>query len=153
MHIHLRIEKIYTLYIGNIMYSEKNKGKIDDNTNIVLEPKTQFVENIQKWVVLDKQLKLINEKTKEIRENKHRLTNDICGYIQNKSLSSTKIEISDGELKMYEKKEYSPLTFTYIEESLAKILTDKSQVDYIIEFLKKNREIKNSVDIRRTYYK
>jgi hypothetical protein len=139
------------------MYSEKNKGKIDnkidDNTNIVIEPKTQFVENIQKWVVLDKQLKLIHEKTKEIRENKHRLTNDICGYIQNKNLSSTKIEISDGELKMYEKKEYSPLTFTYIEESLAKILTDKSQIDYIIEFLKKNREIKNSVDIRRTYYK
>ena len=138
------------------MYSEKNKGKMDkinDDNSIVIEPKTQFVENIQKWVILDKQLKLIHEKTKEIRENKHRLTNDICGYIQNKNLSSTKIEISDGELKMYEKKEYSPLTFTYIEESLAKILTDKSQVHYIIEFLKKNREIKNSVDIRRTYHK
>jgi hypothetical protein len=110
------------------MYSEKNKGKIDDNTNIVIEPKTQFVENIQKWVILDKQLKLIHEKTKEIREHKHRLTDDICGYIQNKSLSTTKIEISDGELKMYEKKEYSPLTFTYIEESLAKILTDIAEV-------------------------
>ena len=128
------------------MYNEK------ENT-VVIEPKKQFVENIQKWVILDKQLKLVNEKTKEIRENKHRLTNDICDYIQNKNLSTTKIEISDGELKMYEKKEYSPLTFTYIEESLAKILTDKSQVDYIIEFLKKNREIKNSVDIRRTYHK
>ena len=128
------------------MYNEK------ENT-VVIEPKKQFVENIQKWVILDKQLKLVNEKTKEIRENKHRLTNDICNYIQNKNLSSTKIEISDGELKMYEKKEYSPLTFTYIEESLAKILTDKSQVDYVIEFLKKNREVKSSVDIRRTLYK
>jgi hypothetical protein len=132
------------------MYSKKSEN---DNSIVVVEPKTQFVENIQKWVILDKQLKLINEKTKEIRENKHRLTNDICGYIQNKNLSTTKIEISDGELKMYEKKEYSPLTFTYIEESLAKILTDKSQVDYIIEFLKKNREIKSSVDIRRTLHK
>jgi len=128
------------------MYNEK------ENT-VVIEPKKQFVENIQKWVILDKQLKLVNEKTKEIRENKHRLTNDICDYIQNKNLSSTKIEISDGELKMYEKKEYSPLTFTYIEESLAKILTDKSQVDYVIEFLKKNREVKSSVDIRKTLYK
>jgi hypothetical protein len=68
-------------------------------------------------------------------------------------MTHTKIEISDGELKMYEKKEYSPLTFTYIEESLAKILTDKSQVDYIIQFLKQNREVKSSVDIRRTLYK
>jgi hypothetical protein len=128
------------------MYNEK------ENT-VVIEPKKQFVENIQKWVILDKQLKLVNEKTKEIRENKHRLTNDICDYIHNKNMTHTKIEISDGELKMYEKKEYSPLTFTYIEESLAKILTDKSQVDYIIQFLKQNREVKSSVDIRRTLYK
>ena len=128
------------------MYSEKEN-------NVVIEPKKQFVENIQKWVILDKQLKLIHEKTKEIRENKNKITNDICDYIQTKNLSNTKIEISDGELKMYEKKDYSPLTFTYIEESLAKILTDKSQVDYIIQFLKQNREIKSSIDIRRTYHK
>ena len=68
-------------------------------------------------------------------------------------MTNTKIEISDGELKMYEKKEYPPLTFTYVEESLAKILSDKSQVDYIIQYLKSNREIKSSVDIRRTYKK
>jgi Family of unknown function (DUF5760) len=128
------------------MYSEKEN-------NVAIEPKKLFVENIQKWVLLDKQLKLIHEKTKEIRENKNKLTNDICDYIQNKNMTNTKIEISDGELKMYEKKDYSPLTFTYIEESLAKILTDKSQVDYIIDFLKKNREIKSSIDIRRTYHK
>jgi len=128
------------------MYSEKEN-------NVAIEPKKQFVENIQKWVILDKQLKLIHEKTKEIRENKNKITNDICDYIQNKNMTNTKIEISDGELKMYEKKDYSPLTFTYIEESLAKILTDKSQVDYIIDFLKKNREIKSSIDIRRTYHK
>ena len=128
------------------MYNEK------ENT-VVIEPKKQFVENIQKWVILDKQLKLVNEKTKEIRENKHRLTNDICDYIHNKNMTHTKIEISDGELKMYEKKDYSPLTFTYVEESLAKILSDKSQVEYIIQYLKSNREIKSSVDIRRTYKK
>jgi hypothetical protein len=121
------------------------------NTSLSLvEP---FSHNIQKWVVLDKQLKMIHEKTKEIRDNKQQLTEEICNYIQNKNLSNTKIEISDGELKMYEKKEYSPLTFSYVEESLAKILADKSQVDYIIQYLKSNREIKSSPDIRRTYKK
>jgi flagellar basal body P-ring protein FlgI len=98
-------------------------------------------------------LKLIHEKTKEIRENKNKITHDICNYIQNKNLTNTKIEISDGELKMYEKKEYSPLTFSYIEDSLSKIITDKSQINYIIQFLKQNREIKSSVDIRRTLHK
>jgi hypothetical protein len=124
-----------------------------DKTIIVNNPKQEFVENVQKWVILDKQLKIIHEKTKDIRENKQQLTEEICTYIKNKNMTNTKIEISDGELKMYEKKDYSPLTFTYVEESLAKILSDKSQVDYIIQYLKSNREIKSSVDIRRTYKK
>lgn len=124
-----------------------------EDKNMVVHPKHLFVENVQKWVVLDKQLKMIHEKTKEIRDNKQQLTEEICNYIQNKNMTNTKIEISDGELKMYEKKEYSPLTFSYVEESLAKILADKSQVDYIIEYLKSNREIKSSPDIRRTYKK
>lgn len=126
---------------------------MSEDKNMVVHPKHLFVENVQKWVILDKQLKMIHEKTKEIRDNKQQLTHEICNYIQNKNMTNTKIEISDGELKMYEKKEYSPLTFSYVEESLAKILADKSQVDYIIEYLKSNREIKSSPDIRRTYKK
>jgi len=126
---------------------------MNNDKTIVANPKQDFVENVQKWVILDKQLKIIHEKTKDIRENKQQLTEEICTYIKNKNMTNTKIEISDGELKMYEKKDYSPLTFTYVEESLAKILSDKSQVEYIIQYLKSNREIKSSVDIRRTYKK
>ena len=126
---------------------------MNNDKTIVVNPKQDFVENVQKWVFLDKQLKIIHEKTKDIRENKQQLTEEICTYIKNKNMTNTKIEISDGELKMYEKKEYPQLTFTYVEESLAKILSDKSQVDYIIQYLKSNREIKSSVDIRRTYKK
>jgi hypothetical protein len=126
---------------------------MNNDKTIVVNPKQDFVENVQKWVILDKQLKIINEKTKDIRETKQQLTEEICTYIKNKNMTNTKIEISDGELKMYEKKDYSPLTFTYVEESLAKILSDKSQVEYIIQYLKSNREIKSSLDIRRTYKK
>jgi len=96
---------------------------------------------------------LIHEKTREIRNKKNELLDEISQYVKNNNIENKTIEITDGSLKFYEKKEYSPLTFTYIEESLAKILTDKSQVDYVIEFLKKNREVKYSVDIRRTLYK
>jgi hypothetical protein len=126
---------------------------MNNDKTIVVNPKQDFVENVQKWVILDKQLKIIHEKTKDIRETKQQLTEEICTYINDKNMTNTKIEISDGELKMYEKKDYSPLTFTYVEESLAKILSDKSQVEYIIQYLKSNREIKSSLDIRRTYKK
>lgn len=113
--------------------------------------KQQFVDNIQKWVVLEKQLKLVHEKTKEIRESKNALTQDICEYIKTRNLSA--IEISDGELKVFEKREYSPLTFKYIEECLGKIVSDAHQVEYIVNYLKQNREIKSSADLKRTYQK
>jgi hypothetical protein len=120
-----------------------------NNQQSLVPIKNQFVENIQKWVILDKQLKLIHEKTKQLRETKHELTGEICKYVTEQNLSGRKIEITDGELKIYEKKEYSPLTFGYIEKSLEKIIPEKSHVEYIIQYLKENREIKSSPDIRR----
>ena len=107
-----------------------------------------LVENVQKWVVYDNQLKLIHEKTKLIRDQKHQLTQSICQHMDQKS--TKQIQLGDGVLTIYEKKEYSPLTFTYIEESLGKIIPDKTHVAYIIDHLKKNREVKTSHELRKT---
>ena len=51
---------------------------------------------------------------------------------------------------MYEKKEYSGLTFTYLRECLEKIVNSEEQIDYIMDFIRENREITVSNDIRRT---
>ena len=59
------------------------------------------------------------------------------------------IKISDGELRIYEKKEYSPLTYSYIEKCLAKIIPDETHVEYIIQYLKENREVTINQDIKR----
>ena len=93
------------------------------------------------------QLKTINEKTKKIREIKQSLSTQICQYIENKNLPN-KIKIQNGELRTFDKNEYSPLTYNYIETSLKQIIKNPDQVDYIIQHLKNNREIKTSKDIR-----
>lgn len=111
--------------------------------------KTKFVENIKQWVTIDSQLKLVNGKTKQMRDYKSKLNEEIIQYIQEKKLENIKIQITDGELKIYEKKEYPPLTFAYIEKCLGQIIPDKSHVDYIIQYLKDNREITTHTDIRR----
>jgi hypothetical protein len=41
-------------------------------------------------------------------------------------------------LKFYEKREYQPITFGYLEESLGKIIPDKTQVNYIMNYLRKH---------------
>lgn len=113
--------------------------------------KQQFIENVKTWVLMDSQMKIINEKTKKIRESKHQLSESICEYMKESKLLENKIGITDGELRIYEKKEYSPLSYTYIEKCLAEIIADKKQLDYIIQYLKQKREITTSLDIKRTY--
>ena len=49
---------------------------------------------------------------------------------------------------MIERKQYGSLTFSYLEETLPKIIPDKAQVDYVINFLKSNRSIKTSQEIK-----
>jgi hypothetical protein len=121
------------------------------NQIVPINPKQQFIENVKTWVLMDSQIKIINEKIKKIRESKHQLSESICEYMKESNLLENKIGITDGELRVYEKKEYSPLSYTYIEKCLAEIIHDKKQLDYIIQYLKQKREITTSLDIKRTY--
>jgi len=123
--------------------SEKEKNQNDT--------KKMFIENVQQWVAIDTQLKMIHEKTKTIRSKKNELLKNINDYVQNHELQNSRIEISDGELRFYEKKEYSPLTYTYLEKCLGEIIPDKKQIEYIMQYLREHREIKTSHDIRRNY--
>jgi len=109
-----------------------------------------FIQNVQKWVILDKQLKYVNEKTRQIRESKNTLSVNICAYMQQKQWTSKPIEITDGVIKCVEKREYSPLSFSYIEECLDELIEDKDKVDYIIQYLKDHREVKTICELRRT---
>lgn len=114
--------------------------------------KSDLIENIKNWVTYDSQLKLINDKTKILRENKNELTKSICNYATLNNIKS-KIEISDGTLTFCEKKDYSPLTYSYVERCLGELINDKEKVNYIIEYMKSNREVTKSYDIKRNYNK
>ena len=135
------------------MLQENNNNNQSNEIVVNTKSNVEFIENIRKWVILDTQIRTITEKTKVIRELKQKVTTQICEYITEKNIQHKKIEISDGELKMYIKNEYSPLTFSYIEECLTKIISNKENVQYIMKYLKENREIKHSSDIRRNFSK
>jgi len=123
---------------------------MENNSTIVSVD--NYKNDVALWVLLENQLKTINEKTRKMREKKQEASERICKYIAD-TQSKHKIKIKDGEqvseLRIYEKKEYSSLTFGYIESCLKKIIHDEEQVDYVIQFLKENREITSSLDIRK----
>jgi uncharacterized protein YllA (UPF0747 family) len=113
----------------------------------------QFAEDIKKWVTLDTQLKVVHEKTKQMREMKSDLQIKIYDYMEKANLLDKKIGIHDGELRFVEKKEQTTLSFGYIERCLGQILSEKEQVDYILQYLKEKRETQVVKELRRTYTK
>lgn len=108
-----------------------------------------FEENIQKWVILDNQLKSLSEKMKEIREKKSKLQDDIYSYAENNDLTNRVIQISDGKLKFASTRVASSLTFKYVERALGEIIKNEGQVKQIVEYLKQNREIHVVPEIKR----
>jgi hypothetical protein len=126
---------------------------MSDNNIITVSSKQEFIVNVQKWVTIDSQLKIVNEKTKQMREMKSRLNNEICNYMNTNNISLNSITISDGELRIHEKKEYSSMTFGYVERCLAELIKNQPQVDYIMQYLKDNREMTISNEVKRIYKK
>lgn len=121
------------------------------NQELAVNIKPTLVENVKRWVTLDTQLKMIGDKTKVMREERGNLGKQITEHMVNHNMQNKKIGIHDGDIRVYEKKEYTPLTFGYIEECLGEIIEDKEHVEYIIQHLKDSRSIKTSHDLRRTY--
>ena len=131
---------------------------MSDNIIEQIQTKPELIEKIKNWVVMDSKLNIISPnglKTAliSLREMKSQLNHQICDYMNNHNLAQNKITISDGELQLHEKKEYSSITFGYIERCLAELIKDKTQVEFIIQYLKDNREVTTSSDIKRTYKK
>ena len=108
-----------------------------------------FEENIKKWVALDNQLKTLNEKTKQLRDDKNNLEEGIMTYVDTNKLSNATVNISDGKLRFVSTKQTAPLTLKYVEECLAKCIGNEGQVTQIMKVIKESREVKYTADIKR----
>ena len=124
---------------------------MDSATELQVISRETLTNKIKRWVHLDTQLKVINERTKLMRDERGRLSGEICMDLNSAGISKQKIMLPDGDLKVYEKKDYSPLTFGFLEQHLGIIMSDPQQVSYVIDYLKQKREIKCSNDLKRTY--
>jgi len=108
-----------------------------------------FENQIQQWVSLDNQIKTLNEKTKELRDKRNKLEENITNYASSNNLSNSTIQITDGKLKLVNSKVAEPLTFKYLEKTLSEVIKSDSQVKLIMEHIKQKRSVKIVPEIKR----
>uniref|UniRef100_A0A6C0CNE3 Uncharacterized protein n=1 Tax=viral metagenome TaxID=1070528 RepID=A0A6C0CNE3_9ZZZZ len=107
-----------------------------------------FPEDIQKFILLDEEIQKIQERLKILREEKQNTQSKISNKMVENNWQKRAIDAGSYQLSMIERKQYSSITFTYLEEQLSKIIPDKAQVDYVIQYLKNNRQVKQVQEIR-----
>jgi seryl-tRNA synthetase len=108
-----------------------------------------FESQIQQWVQLDNQLKQLNEKVKEIRNKRNLLEQNIIKYTSTNNLSNSIVKISDGKLKFTNTRVPEPLTFKYLEKTLAEVINSESQINLLMNHIKEKRTIKIIPEIKR----
>ena len=106
---------------------------------------------IKRWVELDNRIKETADAVKDIRTEKYVINDEIIELIEEKQLGKATVNISDGKLKFVTAKHTAPLTLTYIEKCLSELITNSSQVEQIMTYIKKNRESKTTMEIKRLY--
>ena len=108
-----------------------------------------FQNQVQQWVLIDNQIKILNDKVKELREKRSSTTENLLNYASTNNLTSSVIQISDGKLKFANTKVTEPLTFKYVEKTLGEVIKNETQVKLIMEHLKNKRETKIVSEIKR----
>ena len=106
---------------------------------------------IKRWVELDNRIKETNDTVKDIRTEKVIIHDEIVEIVEEKNLAKATVNISDGKLKFVAAKHTAPLTLTYIEKCLNDLITNGKQVEQIMAYIKKNRETKTTMEIKRVY--
>lgn len=112
-----------------------------------------FENNIKKWVLVDNEIKKMNEQIKDLRNKRNEYQQEIYNYVTDNQLENATIQINDGKLKFNEIKQTSPLTIKFIKECLMEIIDSDEQVEQIINHIKERRNVKYIKDIRRLYNK
>jgi len=110
-----------------------------------------FEQQIQQWVSLDNQLRIVNDTAKKLRQERNNTENTIMKHIETNNLTNATIAISDGKLSFCAVKHTPTLSLKYVEECLVKCIQNKEQVEIIMNCIKNSREIKYTPDIKRSY--
>lgn len=111
-----------------------------------------FQDNIKQYVILDNQIKDLNNKLKNLRAEKLEYNKKIINYIEDNNLQQATIKINDGRLNYNYNMQNQPLTYKYLENCFNKFFKNQPEVsNLLLNFIKKERDIKYIKEIKRTY--
>lgn len=121
---------------------------VPSNQNTVTTTPT-FSQIVGKWIKFDNEIQELQEKIKELRDKKQSTSKEIIETLRDKNKEHIVMDIPNGTLRVQQRKEHSGLTFQYVEKCLETLIPDKEQRDFVMQYLKDNREVKMISELKR----
>lgn len=111
---------------------------------------TTLSQCVQEYSVIDEELQLLTEKLKCLRERKSELQTRIIQTMKDKNLENRTMKQGTHHFHIGTRKQYSALSFSYLEQTFEKMIPDKVNRDFLLQYLRDNREVKTIYELKMT---
>ena len=108
-----------------------------------------FDAKVQQWVQVDNELKKLNDRVKQLRDQRNVLETNLTTYAKTNNMTNSTIQLNQDRLKFVDTKVPEPLTFKYLEKTLGEIIKDEAKVNLIMEHVKQKRAVRIVPEIKR----
>jgi predicted nucleic acid-binding Zn ribbon protein len=116
---------------------------------MALQPST-FTRDVQQYVKLDQQIQSLQSQLKALRQEKQATQDRVAETMIANQWQKRTLDVGQQQLALVERKQYECLSFTYLENKLTTIIPDSVQRDYVLKYLKDQREVKTVHELRQT---
>ena len=116
---------------------------------MALQP-TTLSQLVQQYLQLDEELHAINTQQKELREKRTQVQDKIIEHMKEHDLEHRTLKTGKTQLSIISRKQYSTISFSYLEKTLSKLIPDNSRVHSILQYLRDNRDVKVISELRHT---
>ncbi len=104
--------------------------------------------SVQEYATIENELHEMCAKQKILRERKAVLQTQIIQTMKENNLESRTMKQGAHHFYIGTRKQYSALTFSYLETTFEEMIPDKANRDYLLEYLRENREVKNIAELK-----
>ena len=111
---------------------------------------TNFTHNIKTLLQLDDEIRVLQEQLKGLKKQKQDVQDQIMITMVQKKWENRTVSVGKYEMSMAEKKHYSSMSFSYLEKTLSQLIPEKTQIEYVLKYLKDNRHVKTTHEIVMT---
>jgi len=109
----------------------------------------EFNQLIAKWIQVEDEIKKYNVHLSKLRETRTQLNTQIAKQLIDTKKQDAIIRTSNCNLRLYNTKISSPISFKYLEQTLPDLIDDDGQIKQIIKYLKSKRNVKITTELRK----